>query len=99
MKTQHLALWGFFHLLFKFKFKEQIVSTYLVIWDVLHNVFPPDILHLKVSPDAIVDNDTDTDIDFHDYVTDVSMMLVYMNMLIKITMMMNIYTNNNYHYH
>ena len=60
---------------------------------------PPAILHLKVSPDAIVDNDTNTDIDFHDYVTEVGMMLVYMNMLIKITMMMNIYTNNNYHYH
>ena len=73
-------------------FKEYILSTYIMIWDVLHNVFPPNILNLEVSPDAIVDiNDeygANNDIICHDYVTDVAMMLVIMNMLINITMMM-----------
>ena len=39
-----------------------------MIWDVLHNVLPADILHLKVPPDersdhadSTVDNDDDSD--------------------------------------
>ena len=55
---------------FSVQFKEQILLTYIVIWDVLHNVLPPNILHLEVSPDEIVDNDDVYDahngIDCHD---------------------------------
>ena len=63
-------------------FKEYILSTYIMIWDVLHNVFPPNILNLEVSPDAIVDIIDEYGAN-NDYVTD-----VIMNMLINITMMM-----------